>query len=68
VRTTERDVNAGEILRRVLGAKSAGGHDMIAGGRIPVDNDPQARQRAVSAVRDKPLSELGIEDEGRSLV
>jgi nanoRNase/pAp phosphatase (c-di-AMP/oligoRNAs hydrolase) len=68
VRTTERDVNAGEMLRRVLGAKSAGGHDMIAGGRIPVDNDPQARQRVVNAVRDKLLAELGIEDEGRSLV
>jgi hypothetical protein len=41
---------------------------MIAGGRIEVGNDPQARQRAVSAVRDKLLAELGIEDEGRSLV
>ena len=40
IRTTERDVNAGEILQRVLGSKLAGGHDQIAGGRIPVGTDP----------------------------
>jgi nanoRNase/pAp phosphatase (c-di-AMP/oligoRNAs hydrolase) len=34
LRTTNRDVNAGEILQRVLGSDHAGGHDMIAGGRI----------------------------------
>src|SRR6185295_4523984 len=34
LRTTERDVNAGDILQQVLGSHSAGGHDMIAGGRV----------------------------------
>ena len=68
VRTTERDVNAGEILRRVLGAKSAGGHDMIAGGRVPVGEDPQTRQRAACTVRDKLLAELDISTEGCALV
>jgi hypothetical protein len=34
LRTTDRDANAGEILQKVLGSRSAGGHDMIAGGKI----------------------------------
>jgi nanoRNase/pAp phosphatase (c-di-AMP/oligoRNAs hydrolase) len=34
LRTTHRDVNAGDLLQRVLGSDHAGGHDMIAGGRI----------------------------------
>src|SRR2546427_3778267 len=43
VRTTERDLNAGDLLRGVLGSRSAGGHDMIAGGRIRVGDDPEER-------------------------
>jgi nanoRNase/pAp phosphatase (c-di-AMP/oligoRNAs hydrolase) len=61
IRTTERDVNAGEILQRVLGSKLAGGHDQIAGGRIPVGTTE-------ALVRDRLLVELGIHDEGRPLV
>jgi nanoRNase/pAp phosphatase (c-di-AMP/oligoRNAs hydrolase) len=34
LRTTQRDVNAGAVLQNVLGSEHAGGHDMIAGGRI----------------------------------
>jgi nanoRNase/pAp phosphatase (c-di-AMP/oligoRNAs hydrolase) len=68
IRTTERDVNAGEILQRVLGSKVAGGHDQIAGGRIPVGVEPAARARAAAVVRDRLLVELGIHDEGRPLV
>jgi nanoRNase/pAp phosphatase (c-di-AMP/oligoRNAs hydrolase) len=34
LRTTHRDVNAGDLLQRVLGSDHAGGHDMIAGGRL----------------------------------
>jgi nanoRNase/pAp phosphatase (c-di-AMP/oligoRNAs hydrolase) len=68
IRTTERDVNAGEILQRVLGSKLAGGHDQIAGGRIPVGTDPVGRARAAALVRDRLLAELGIHDEGRPLV
>jgi len=59
IRTTERDVNAGEILQRVLGSKLAGGHDQIAGGRIPVGSEPEARSRAAAVVRDRLLAELG---------
>jgi nanoRNase/pAp phosphatase (c-di-AMP/oligoRNAs hydrolase) len=69
VRTTERDTNAGEILQRVLGSKSAGGHDQIAGGKIPVGIEPEARSRAAAVVRDRLLAELGAKGcEGRQLV
>ena len=68
IRTTERDVKAGEILQRVLGSKLAGGHDQIAGGRIPVGTEPAARARAAALVRDRLLDELGIHDSGRPLV
>jgi nanoRNase/pAp phosphatase (c-di-AMP/oligoRNAs hydrolase) len=68
IRTTERDVNAGEILQRVLGSKLAGGHDQIAGGRIPVGTEPEARSRAAAVVRDRLLAELGVGDHGRPLV
>lgn len=69
VRTTDREVNAGDLLQRVLGSKSAGGHDMIAGGRIPVGTDPESRQRAAAVVRDRLLAEVGVAGvEGRPLV
>lgn len=68
VRTTDRDANAGELLRRVLGSKSAGGHEMIAGGRIPVGDDPTVRGEAVAQVRARLLAELAIDDAGRPLV
>jgi nanoRNase/pAp phosphatase (c-di-AMP/oligoRNAs hydrolase) len=68
VRTTDREANAGELLRRVLGSKSAGGHEMIAGGRIPVGEDRATREQAVEQVRARLLAELSIEDVGRPLV
>ena len=61
IRTTERDVNAGDLLQRVLGSKVAGGHDMIAGGRIPVGDDPAAHEHAAAMVRDRLLAELGVD-------
>ena len=42
--------NAGEILQRVLGSKLAGGHDQIAGGRIPVGADPEVGAKAAALV------------------
>jgi nanoRNase/pAp phosphatase (c-di-AMP/oligoRNAs hydrolase) len=63
IRTTDRDTNAGDLLQRVLGAKSAGGHDMIAGGRVPVDADPAERVRAACEVRARLLSALGVDPE-----
>jgi nanoRNase/pAp phosphatase (c-di-AMP/oligoRNAs hydrolase) len=61
IRTTDRDANAGDLLQRVLGAKSAGGHDMIAGGRVPLGSDPAERVRAACEVRARFLTALGID-------
>src|SRR5262249_28666939 len=63
VRTTDRDQNAGDLLQRVLGAKSAGGHDMIAGGRVPLDPDPAERVKAACEVRGRLLDALGVDPE-----
>jgi nanoRNase/pAp phosphatase (c-di-AMP/oligoRNAs hydrolase) len=68
IRTTDRDTNAGDLLQRVLGAKSAGGHDMIAGGRVPLSADPAARVKAACDVRSRLLDALGVDPEsGKSL-
>jgi nanoRNase/pAp phosphatase (c-di-AMP/oligoRNAs hydrolase) len=61
VRTTDRDVNAGDLLQRVLGSKSAGGHDMIAGGRIAVGDDPARHEQAAIEVRERLLRALGVD-------
>jgi len=61
VRTIDREVNAGDLLQRVLGSRSAGGHDMIAGGRLRVGEDPAARERAAAMVRDRLLGALGVD-------
>src|SRR2546427_6060742 len=61
VRTTDREVNAGDLLQRVLGSRSAGGHDMIAGGRLRVGEDPAARRRAAAMVRHRVLGALGVD-------
>jgi nanoRNase/pAp phosphatase (c-di-AMP/oligoRNAs hydrolase) len=60
IRTTDRDTNAGDLLQQVLGAKSAGGHDMIAGGRIPLSPDPAARVKAACEVRARLLQKLNV--------
>jgi len=61
IRTTDREINAGDLLQRVLGSRSAGGHDMIAGGRIHVGDDPAAQERAAAMVRDRLLVALGVD-------
>jgi nanoRNase/pAp phosphatase (c-di-AMP/oligoRNAs hydrolase) len=69
IRTTDREVNAGDLLQRVLGSRSAGGHDMIAGGRLAVGEDPAAHERAAAMVRDRLLGALGVDPAcGRPLV
>lgn len=62
LRTTQRDANAGELLRGVIGSDHAGGHDMIAGGRIEVGPDADRWRRAVAVVRDHLLRGLGVAD------
>ncbi len=62
LRTTDREASAGDVLRRVLGSRSAGGHDMIAGGRVPVAGNGSAQAAAAvsAAVRDRLLGVLGL--------
>jgi nanoRNase/pAp phosphatase (c-di-AMP/oligoRNAs hydrolase) len=59
LRTTEREVNAGDLLQQVLGSHWAGGHDMIAGGRMRVNGDgPAATEAAAAGIRDRLLAAL----------
>ncbi|MFN8643150.1 MAG: DHH family phosphoesterase [Candidatus Binatia bacterium] len=60
LRTTHRDVNAGDLLQRVLGSDHAGGHDMIAGGRVTLA--PDADWQEVSArVRGRLVAAVGMQ-------
>ena len=59
LRTTNRDVNAGDLLQRVLGSEHAGGHDMIAGGRVALP--PGADwEEAAARVRARLLAAVGM--------
>jgi nanoRNase/pAp phosphatase (c-di-AMP/oligoRNAs hydrolase) len=61
LRTTVRDVNAGDLLQKVLGSKSAGGHDMIAGGRVRVEEGAIAMEKAAVKIKDRLLKALGVD-------
>src|SRR5947199_9925142 len=61
LRTTNRDVNAGEILQKVLGSKSAGGHDMIAGGRIKVAEKGVGVEKAAVRIKYRLLKAVGVD-------
>jgi nanoRNase/pAp phosphatase (c-di-AMP/oligoRNAs hydrolase) len=59
LRTTSRDVNAGDVLQGVLGSAHAGGHDMIAGGRIALP--PGADwDEAAARVRGRLVAAVGM--------
>jgi nanoRNase/pAp phosphatase (c-di-AMP/oligoRNAs hydrolase) len=70
LRTTDRDANAGDVLQQVLGSRWAGGHDMIAGGRMRVNGaGPTATDAAATQVRERVLAALAMPNvAGRSLV
>ena len=61
LRTTNREINAGDLLQKALGSKSAGGHDMIAGGRIRVGEGGLAMEKAAVRVKDRLLKALGVD-------
>lgn len=61
LRTTVRDVNAGDLLQKVLGSKSAGGHDMIAGGRVRVEEGGISLEKTAVKIKDRLLKTLGVE-------
>ena len=58
LRTSLRDINAGEILRKALGSKSAGGHDQIAGGRVRVEEEGIAVEKIIVKVKERLLKVL----------
>jgi nanoRNase/pAp phosphatase (c-di-AMP/oligoRNAs hydrolase) len=60
LRTTNRDVNAGDLLQRVLGSDHAGGHDMIAGGRIALPAGADWEEVA-ARVRGRLIAAVGVE-------
>ncbi len=71
MRTTRHDLNVGEIIKRlVLGIGTAGGHGMMAGGKIDgVPADSQAVQEKERMLSERLLAELGMKDvRSRTLV
>jgi nanoRNase/pAp phosphatase (c-di-AMP/oligoRNAs hydrolase) len=69
LRTTDREANAGEILQKVLGSRSAGGHDMIAGGKVRIEGNGLEREKVAVRVKERLLRRVGVEaPEPRDLV
>lgn len=58
LRTTHRDVNAGDLLQQVLGSDHAGGHDMIAGGRVRLAAGGDWRAQA-AGIRTRLIAAVG---------
>ena len=61
LRTINRDLNAGDILQKVLGSRSAGGHDMIAGGRIRVEEGGVGMEKMAVRIKDRLLKALAVD-------
>lgn len=69
LRTSQREANAGEVLQHVLGSDHAGGHDMIAGGRVEVGNGAVSWEKAAVEIKERLLKYLGLSDSNaKSLV
>ena len=69
MRTTDREANAGDVLQKVLGSRSAGGHDMIAGGKVRIDGNGLEREKVAVRVKERFLRRVGVESrEPRDLV
>lgn len=64
IRTVRHDLNAGEIIKRlVLGMGTAGGHGMMAGGKIDnVPPDRKAMRKIEKTLTERLQAELGIAD------
>jgi nanoRNase/pAp phosphatase (c-di-AMP/oligoRNAs hydrolase) len=62
MRTTRHDLNAGEIMKKLVsGQGTAGGHGMTAGGRIDTSSgSPSAFHRLEDSLTQKLLDDLGI--------
>ncbi|NIR46006.1 MAG: bifunctional oligoribonuclease/PAP phosphatase NrnA [Gemmatimonadetes bacterium] len=65
IRTSSRDAQAGQLLRRVVRSDGvAGGHGMMAGARVPIGHlsAEDARLKSEELVN-RFIKELGVEDE-----
>jgi len=62
LRTNRHDINAGEIIRRLVsGLGAAGGHGMMAGGKVDmVSLTPHALQEVEALLTGRLLAELGM--------
>jgi len=60
LRTTQRDASAGELLQKIIGSDHAGGHDMIAGGRLEVATDAVSWEKAAVGVKERLLKNLDM--------
>jgi nanoRNase/pAp phosphatase (c-di-AMP/oligoRNAs hydrolase) len=63
LRTTRFDLNAGEMIKRIVeGRGTAGGHGMMAGGKIDdVPNERHAMSEVESFLTGRFLAEIGCE-------
>lgn len=62
VRTNDPECDAGKLVKNVVAKMgSAGGHDMLAGGKIPCLNDSQKQWQLKEKIRKKFLVELGLD-------
>lgn len=70
MRTSCHDVNAGEIIRRIIdGRGKAGGHGMTAGGKIDgVPPTPEAMAEVEDFLTRRLLNELSVDDPPRRLL
>jgi nanoRNase/pAp phosphatase (c-di-AMP/oligoRNAs hydrolase) len=69
LRTMDREANAGDVLQKVLGSRSAGGHDMIAGGKLRIEGNGLEREKAAVRIKERFLRRVGVEAaEPRDLV
>jgi len=71
LRTSDADLDADATMRRIVGRiGTGGGHNMIAGGQIPLrKGTPGERRRIESTIRRRFLQLNGVEDErGKALV
>ncbi|MRR07652.1 MAG: phosphoesterase [Deltaproteobacteria bacterium] len=67
LRTVRHDVNAGALIQRLVdGRGSAGGHGMMAGGKIDrVSDSPDAIHEAEAFLAQRLLAELQVPDAGQ---
>jgi nanoRNase/pAp phosphatase (c-di-AMP/oligoRNAs hydrolase) len=65
LRTNREGGGAGQMIQRLVrGLGQAGGHGLMAGGKVPnLPHDRSARHNLVYSIRERFLNELGLQDE-----